>query len=232
MKKLAVAAAVLSCSISFGMVKTTLDKFNAFVSEWSEELTAPVSAERIERDWDEFSTAPFKEKLQEEIGDDSLAQEAFKLFQGRDFVGLWNLWKEHNKTMSADNAGKFLDILILLAPILNEKESDRPIVKELVHIAGGGKSACNYVPQFQQFSYEMFFCLMVDSMWGSKSYDEFLSQMCEGICGNIGCTKNDSWPSREKELSLRLIVGCREDDTNLCSFRFSAMWENEESSEK
>jgi hypothetical protein len=73
---------------------------------------------------------------------------------------------------------------------------------------------------------------MVDSKWGSKSYDEFLSQMCEGICGSIGCTKNDSWTLQEKELSLRRIVGYCEDATSLCFFRFSEMWENEESSGK
>jgi hypothetical protein len=231
MKKLAVTAAVLSCSISFSMEKTTFDKFNDYVSEWSAKFTAPFR-ERCDINFEEFSTDSFKDKLLEEIGDDPLAQEAFKLFQGRDFVGLWNHWEKHNKSMLADNAGKFLDVLILLAPIINAEESNRQIVKKLVHIAGGGKNAYNYIPQFQRFSYEMFFCLMVDSKWGSKNYDEFLSQMCEGICRNTSRINNDSWPLQKKELSLRLIVGCREDATNLCFSRFYAMWENEESSEK
>jgi hypothetical protein len=93
MKKFAVTAAVPSCFVSFGMGKTTFDKFNDYVCEWSEELTALVSADRIKRKHSEFSTDLFKEKLREEIGNDTLAQEAFKLFHGRDFVGLWKHWK-------------------------------------------------------------------------------------------------------------------------------------------
>jgi hypothetical protein len=51
MKKFVIAAAVLYCFTSFGVEdhRTSVDKLNEYICEWSAKFTAPISAERIER---------------------------------------------------------------------------------------------------------------------------------------------------------------------------------------
>ncbi|MDR3180056.1 MAG: hypothetical protein LBT70_04115, partial [Holosporaceae bacterium] len=130
MKKLAIAtAAILYCFASFGMENNlpVQDEFDTYVRGWAKELAAPLS-EREDRDLNEFSTVPFKKKLLDEIGNDSLAQEEFKLFHTHDFVGLWKHWGESRDRMLPNNAEKFRDLLILSAPIINAEKSKEPYV--------------------------------------------------------------------------------------------------------
>jgi hypothetical protein len=227
MKKLviATAVAVLSGFASYAMEKTSLEKLNDYICEWSEELIAPISAERIERECEEFSTDPFKEKLQKEIGDDPLAQDAFKLFHAYDFVGLWKYWEQNNNHMLPNNAARFRDLLALAAPIINDNESDRPIVKKIITLVGKEKCIPYYIPQFPQFGYEMFFCIMKDTEWGTKNPKESLSRLCEHICYDIA--DNSIWPLVKEERILLMIVGSREDNGELmCRGRFKTMLKN------
>jgi hypothetical protein len=48
-----------------------------------------------------------------------------------------SIGKQNNAHMSTDNDAKFLGVLILLAPIINEEKSNRPFVREIVRLAEG-----------------------------------------------------------------------------------------------
>ncbi|MDR1235799.1 MAG: hypothetical protein LBJ96_02220 [Holosporaceae bacterium] len=210
MKKLVITAtAVLFGSSLFAMEKTSREKLDDYVSKWSEEFTASISAERTDGDWDEFSTEPFKAELLEEIGDDSPAREAFQFFHAHDFVGLWKHWEQNNNAMSQDNAVRFRDLLILAIPFINSKRSGKPFEKKITDLAGGEEKVRGYCTKYPQFSYEMFFCAMVDSDRNTKPHSEMLSQICERICHGI--SERSDWQLKEKEFDLMEIVGLRED---------------------
>ncbi|MDR1236082.1 MAG: hypothetical protein LBJ96_03670 [Holosporaceae bacterium] len=231
MKKLVITATAVLFGSSLFAMKTSREKLDDYVCEWSEEFTAPISAERTDRDWDEFSTEPFKAGLLEEIGDDSFAREAYDLFHAHDFVGLWKHCKQNNSNMLPENAAKFLELSALAAPIINIEESDRPLAGEIVNFVGKEKynSSYTYIPQFPRFSYEMFFCVMVDIDCGAKPHNELLSHLFEYICGDI--SDNSVWSLVEKERALLRVVGVREDDDvggTDCISDFGRMWLSDE----
>jgi hypothetical protein len=227
MKKLVVTAtAVLFGSSLFAMEKNSREKLDDYVREWSANFTAPFE-KRCKMNYDDFITEPFKAGLLEEIGDDSSAEEAFNLFHAHDFVGLWKHWKENNSNMLPENAARFLDLSALATPIINTDENNRLFVGEIVDLVGKEKynSSYTYVPQFPRFSYEMFFCVMVDSDCGAKFLNELLSHLCEYICGDI--SDNSMWSLIEEERNLLEIVGIREDDDvggMDCMSNFGKIW--------
>jgi hypothetical protein len=226
MKKLVITAVALFGFSSFTMEQASHKKFDDYVCEWSAKFTAPVN-ERRKINCGNFTTESFKEKLWEEISDDFFAREAYGLFHTHNFVGLWKYWKQNNGNMLAENAAKFLELSAFAVSIINVNEADRPLVGEIVNLVGREKynSSYIYIPQFPQFSYEMFFCVMVDSDWGAKLCNELLSHLGEYICRNIA--NNSVWSSVEKERALLRVVGVREDDDvggSDCISGFGRMW--------
>jgi hypothetical protein len=231
-KKLVITAtAVLFGFASFGMEKTSREKLDDYVCEWSANFTAPFE-KRCKMNYDDFITEPFKAKLREEIGDDSSAQEGFNLFHAHDFVGLWKHWKENNSKMLPENAARFLDLSALATPIINTDENNRLLAGEIVDIVGKEKynSSYTYIPRFPQFSYEMFFCIMRDTKRSTSNPEELLSHLCEYICSDI--VNNSTWSLIKEEQTLLKIAGCREDIGEMdCIFNFSRMWLEDKDSE-
>jgi hypothetical protein len=226
MKKLVMAAAVFSGLSLFGMEggSPVSNEFDTYVRGWATEVTSPLS-EREERDYDDFSTQPFKERLLKEIGDDQAALKAFELFHAHDFVELWKHWKENKGHMLPDNAARFLDLSALAAPIININESDRIYVKEIVDTVGSKSYVDYYMPKFPQFCCEMFFCIAWDTDQNDccKNQNELLSRLCKKVSANIA--NHQEWVLSKEMLKLMILFGCGEDIGEMhCKFDFYIKW--------
>jgi hypothetical protein len=217
MKKLVVAAAVL-----FNFVSSGMDQFNDYVLKWSAKVTAPARDRWGTLNRDDFSTKPFKDKLLGEMNDDHHAQKAFELFHEHDFTVFSEYWIQNNSNMLPENAGKFKDLVILSAIISNLIDIDlqgehgvhiEPYasnVKKIIKIAGGLNNVSSYNPQFPQFSFEMFFCVTIDTQRGGGDNDPLISQASKEICSDI-YEGEEKWPLKEEKWNILGIVGCRED---------------------
>jgi hypothetical protein len=216
MRKLVLTTALLSCFDLFGMEKTPLEKFNDYVSEWSEELTAPFSSERKRKNWSELTTKPFKEKLCAEIGEDSFALQGLDLFYLRKFPEFLEHWETNRESMLPSNAEKFRELLILLAPMMDLVEENEQYVKRIIGIAGKIENVVSYRTRFPQFSYEMFFCVTLeannelDAVEKSRKYCGLYLQASEETCRHIA--SHFDWPHKKEELSLLRITGYYEDE--------------------
>jgi hypothetical protein len=220
MKKLATTAAVLCGFASFGMEQIVFDRFDIYVREWSAHLKSSLGEGERPQELP-FSTALFKEKLLAEIGEDPVACEIFELFHRHNFSGLWEYWQINKEAMLPNNFEKFRDLLMLSAPVIDLAKGTESCVKGIIlmsdksNITEKIKEVLSYDSRFPQFSYEMLFCVMVDSDEDSSD-DEvpiMLSQACEEICGSIANRLNrPDWTLKEKEFSLLEIVGRREDE--------------------
>jgi hypothetical protein len=220
MKKLVIAAAVLSSFSSFGMESSSSipDELGTYVNGWAKEFAGPFS-EAEGRDWSNFSTKPFTERLQREIGDDPLALHAFKLFHAHDFVELWKYWKENKVHMLRDNVARFLDLSALAARIININESDRIYVKEIVDIVGRKNYIPYYLPRFPQFCCEMFFCLAADT----DDHHDLLSRLCQNVSSDIA--NHQTWELNDAMLKLMIFFGSGEDIGEMdCNLDFRIMW--------
>jgi hypothetical protein len=220
MKKLVMAAAVFSGLSLFGMESDSPvpNKFDTYVRRSATEVAAG-------RNYDDFSTQPFKERLLEEVGDDQTALKAFELFYTRYFVKVWKYWKKNNGHMRSDNAERFLDLLALAAPIMNLNESDRMYVKEIVDTVGSNSYVDYYKPRFPQFCCEMYFCIAWDTKnkGGTINPDILLSRICENVSADIA--NYQTWPLNEEMLKLMIIFGCGEDIGVMdCRFDFYIKW--------
>jgi hypothetical protein len=232
MKKLVVTAALLSCFASFGMESDlpVPNEFDNYVRGWAKGLADPLS--EIEgRDYDDFSTLPFEERLRKEIGNDPLALEAYNLFLAHDFVELWKYWKENNKRMLPDNAQRFLDLSALAARIININEHDRMYVKEIVDTVGRKSYVEYYMPRFPQFCCEMFFCVAIDTDQKdcAKNQYELLSRLCGNISADIA--NHQKWELSDEKVMI--LFGCGEDVGEIdCKLDFDIMWIDDKDSTK
>jgi hypothetical protein len=178
-----------------------------------------------------LTTDPVKQKLRGEIGDDQVAIVAFELFQQHDFPGYINFWFKNKLAMRDDNADKLRDLLVLLAPVINMDKTNESWVLKIVNEAGGARMACDYVPVFSQFCYEMFLCVTLDTSGEAiGKYNGKLSQGAEVLCEAIA--RNSEWELKEEELKFLGIVGFRESEGGWeCIRDFKNQWcPSEESS--
>jgi hypothetical protein len=202
-----------------------LNALTEYFDEWFPEFS-PLHPDCRDRDWDEFSTEPLKNKIFEEIGNDEFGQNALGIFFQHNFVELLEYWEENNANMLFENSEKFKDLLIRLAPVINLNESDKQYVQRIVNIAGDAKSVFHYVPkswQSAQFCYETFFCVMVDEM-KNKERNTRLFLACKSRCSDIAAVSD--WPLKANELVFLENAGYYEDFSggSRCLWKFARDW--------
>jgi hypothetical protein len=213
MKKLTAAVIAVLCNfVSFGMENAAdvFEKLDRHIHKWSAKLIAPVK-ERWNPNGEKFTTAPFKDKLLAEIGEDPAAREAFKLFHEHNFPKCWEYQRDHNHEMSPDNSEKFKDLLMLAAPVIDLTDGTESCVREIIltsdkpDIIEKIRDVLSRVSEFPRFSWEMFFCLTADTKWGSETCNSLLSQAGKEICRSIA--DRSCWPLKEEEEKLLRITG-------------------------
>ncbi|MDR0695318.1 MAG: hypothetical protein LBF56_00910 [Holosporales bacterium] len=222
MKRLGVMICVLCNCITYGAETFSQEKFESYVHEWSRYLAAPIG--KVSRpDRLPFSMQLFKDKLLNEIGGDHLAVTAFNLLHQHEFTAFVDHCVDNLSKMSGDNGGRFRDLLITSAPVINLIKGSGPHIQKIIDIAGGARNILDHVPTFPQFCYEMLFCVMVDtSHHGPEElYNYELSRACEYVCSEVPLT----WSLAEEEGGLLGIVGIREDNDGYgCVSHFEYEW--------
>jgi hypothetical protein len=225
MKKLGLIMYMICNWVAFGREGIDYHDFPEYIGmwnrhlDWSNDFFIPEGAH--------FTTDPFKQKLRDEIGADPIAIRAFELFHQHKFTDVVDCWETYTDSMTKLNSSKFFYILMSLAPILNLTTDNSHYVEKIVQIAGGAKNIYNYLlhgPDFLQFCFEMFFCVMVDSDEGAGETSDYqLSRASESICewfaeGSQGAISAD-------EINLMDIVGIREAEGGYgCISDFKREW--------
>jgi hypothetical protein len=158
-------------------------------------------------------------------------------FHTHEFSELIDYFEENRLNMTEDNAERFREMLIVIAPIifvrahsswdddespLNSFDLQHPngeVLKKIFSIIGDPYTITKKALIYPQFCFEMMFCALFDNDRGGS---DKLFQSCECLCLDVD--KSSDWPGKKEEADLLDMTSIIEDAEGLCHVSYA--WPN------